>query len=309
LPAPFQGEIATVSSMRALAALLLLAGSTPALLAVGAPAVATRPTTAPGLETWLPRLDRVASLYRGTALSFTCTELMSWVDRNGRARRQRFEYVYVDDEQQGLKDYRMDPSLRTDLAATHEVRPADYGVPRYVENGFSWIVLFQRSRWGSHRYEFLGEGRALKRAAVRIGFRPIPPYRKGVNEWEGEAWFDRETAQILRVEARRPGDYPQNPEQLMMIGNDPALRLRVIADYKIEKHGMRFPGLIRLELVHVDPGTGASIEASVPRVEQEYRNYRFFEVRTAAEIHELVFGADAVQPDAQPAPSGDPPPP
>jgi hypothetical protein len=287
---------------RSATAILLaaLAGSARAVPGAGAPTPGARPATVPDLLTWLPRLDRVASLYRETALSFTCTERISWTDRQGRGRERRFEYVYIVDANQGLKDYRTDPSLRGDLAAQHEVHPRDYGVPRYVENGFSWIVLFRKSRWPDHTYEALGEGRALGHPAVRIAFHPIPPYRKGINEWEGEAWFDRETAQLLRVEARRPGDYLSGLEQSPTIVDQTPLQERISAEFKIAKNGMRFPALVRLEMFRVDEATGASSEAPALRVEQTYRNYRFFEVRTAADIHDRVFGDE-------PAPTGKPP--
>jgi len=261
------------------------------------PALAGAPPTgdrdqagAPGLATWLSRLDRVASLYRETALRFTCSELMSWIDRNGHGQRARFVYVYTVDEKAGLKDYRMDPSLRGDLAATHEVEPARYGVPRHVERGFSWIFLFRKARWPEHRYDFLGEGEALGRPAVRIGFHAIAPYREGRNEWDGEAWVDRDTAQILRVEARRPDDYAEQSERLPTIGEDLSLREKVTTEFSVEKNGMRFVGLIRLQTFRVDPETGEWSALPARHVEQAYRGYRFFEVSTAAEIHDLVFG-------------------
>ena len=234
-------------------------------------------------------------------MSFACTELISWLDRNGRPRRQRFQYIYAVDEKKGLKDYRMDPSLRGDLAARHAVRPADYGVPRYVDNGFSWIVLFRKPRWEDHRYEFLGEGRALGRPAVRVGFHPIAPYRKGINEWEGEAWFDRDTAQILRVEARRPDDYLSGAEPPAAIGDDPALGARVTADFAVERNGMRFPRLIRLDMLRAEEGEATGNEVPALHVEQEYRGYRFFEVVTAEEIRNIVFGDEAARHDGRPS--------
>jgi len=64
--------------------------------------------------------------------------------------------------------------------------------------------VFGAARQKLHRYQILGEDTALGRTALKLRFEPIPPYREELNSWFGTAWIDRETSQLLRVEAMKP---------------------------------------------------------------------------------------------------------
>jgi hypothetical protein len=261
--------------------------------AAGAPAGPERPAGAGDdpLVTWLPRLARVSSLYRDATLRFSCREIISWLDANGISRRRRFDYLYVFEEGAGFQNYRTDPAVAGAHAAA--VDPAGYGIPRFLENVYLWMFLFAETRWPYHQYRFGGETEVLGRPAVEIGFEPIPPYRYEVNGWGGTAWFDRDTAQILRVEAHRPEEYRRMRDLQDGRGPGEAVVERVETEFTVEKNGMRFPGRARIEQARYRAKAGGKRSSTaILRVEQAYRNYRFFQVRTADQVRRIVFAAD-----------------
>lgn len=245
-----------------------------------------------GTAAWLDRLGRVAGLYHDTALRFASDEEISGT---GLRAPCRFEYIYVYSASQGLRDYRTLPGR------TREVDPGAYPIPQFLRRAYSWVFVFTADARRHHRYANAGEDEALGRPAIKIAFEPIPPFRRNVNEWFGTAWVDRETFQILKVEALQHEEHRKQEEIEKDLASPAGLaRLRgkhrsierVTTEFSVEKNGMRFPG--RALIVRTDvtiPGEAAPFDESpVYRVEQTYTNYRFYGVRTREEIRAIVEG-------------------
>src|SRR5678816_1572077 len=88
-----------------------------------------------------------------------------------------------------------------------EVHPEDYRVPAFLESAYLWAFTFRADRQPLFQFERLGDESVDGRAAVVIQFVPRAPIRKKLNDWAGYAWIDRETSQILKVEAYSPEDW------------------------------------------------------------------------------------------------------
>jgi len=246
---------------------------------------------APDLGRLLDRLDGVARLYSDTALRFTCLETIS-AEPGGT---QRFEYIYVYGADGKFRDYRTPARSRRGK----EVSLASLHLPRWLGQAYSWAFIFRRNRRGRFRFETEGESDALGRPAIRLRFEPIPPIEKDVNDWYGTAWIDRETSQILRVEARTPDDFSKQERFQAELSagqrsmSSPAYFYieSVTTDFAAEKNGMRFPSEVLIERSRFAvPGhRGRPFEAArVYRVRQTYVDYRFFSVRTAEEIRRIL---------------------
>ena len=248
------------------------------------------------LEDLLERLARVSELYRDAALRFSCEETIT--DSGLGGGTSRFDYIYVFDPRDGFKDYR----TRKVRGRLRRVTLEKSRVPRFLSQAYSWAFVFAAARQRLHRYEILGEDTVLGRTALRLRFEPIPPYWEELNSWFGTAWIDRETSQLLRVEAMRPD---QRAEQgrleadlaggLVWSGLRRYLIERVSTDFTVEKNGMRFPAKVVIEMTrHVvrSRDTGRTSKVSpVYRVEQTYDHYQFFSVRTQEEIRDMISGA------------------
>ena len=174
-------------------------------------------------------------------------------------------------------------------------------VPRFLSQAYSWAFVFAAARQRLHRYEILGEDTALGRTALKLRFEPIPPYREELNSWFGTAWIDRETSQLLRVEAMKSDQHAEEGRleadlagSLVWSGLRRYLIERVSTDFTVEKNGMRFPAKVVIEMTrHVvrTRDTGRTSQVSpVYRVVQTYGHYQFFSVRTQEEIRDMVSG-------------------
>lgn len=268
----------------------------------------------------LERLARVAELYRDHALEFTCDEELTSVSydrsrRRGRVRKLEFIYIYTfgpsydvpeptDPAQPTspgkLADYRTNRGRDQEATEVEEVDLATLGLPAFMSRAYSWIFSFQESVQPHHEYEIVEKARVFGRDAVAISFRPVPPIVPGFNDWFGTAWVDLESYQLLRVEGMSPQDHAEN-EALERARKGEGLDgrthlvVRTTTEFRVEKNGMRFPTRVKIE--------GTSF-LSAPRlfagrrlreypsfeVEQKYENYRFFSVRSEAEIRSLVRG-------------------
>ena len=247
----------------------------------------------------LSRLSRVAKLYRDSALRFACDEEITGSALGGKS--YRFEYVYAYSPSEGFKDHRIDPTKRS----RREVDLNAYRLPQFLRRAYSWAFIFSESAQKRHRYEVLGEDRLFERAAFKLRFEPIPPYQENLNDWFGTAWIDRDTFQILRVEALRADQYEKKKEFESEIGNASTYRLwgrrknylieETSTDFSVEKNGMRFPGAVLIVLSrYVIPGrdeTQRYQESTVYRIGQTYTNYQFFTVRTREDIQGIVSGS------------------
>ena len=179
---------------------ILIASQLSLAPSAGAPAGTSPPEDA-RLEDLLERLARVSELYRDTALRFSCEETITNSGLGGGT--SRFEYIYVYDARAGFRDYRTQRvrgrPRRVNLGKTR--------IPRLLRQAYSWAFVFGAARQKLHRYRILGGDTALDRPALKLRFEPIPPYREELNSWFGTAWIDRETSQLLKVEAMKPDQY------------------------------------------------------------------------------------------------------
>jgi len=152
--------------------------------------------------------------------------------------------------------------------------------------------------WPLHDFEIRGEAMVLDRPAVAVRINPKPPIQEHINDWFGTAWFDRESLQPLKFEVFKEDEFIAfSAFEAAMRGEIPAddfTFTRVTALFGTEKNGMRFPSRIDIERsrYHVKgpPGEREVNDRMEFRVTQLYSNYRFFNVRTEAEVRELVFG-------------------
>lgn len=272
------------------------------VLAAVPPALVAAPPPEATLDSLLHVLNRYADLYRDSALRFSCDESITYSPKGAFGRKYELEYLYVYTPELGLRDY------RTQRGADHskdrpdkEVDLGSYGLPSVVERAYSWVFTFERGKWGLHNYRVKGQETVLGREALVVSFEPRPPYKLGINDWVGEAWIDKETHQLLRVESFKLDQHAlkaQLDADLAGRGPFPEGKLptyyvsKVITEFGVEKNGLRFPSWVEIRRtrfdVHNESGQRSATEHAIYRVRQEYSNYRFFSVRTLDEVRNYV---------------------
>jgi len=147
-----------------------------------------------------------------------------------------------------------------------------------------------------------GTDQALGRPAIKVAFEPVAPYYRGINDWYGTAWVDAETFQPLRVEAWEIDEFRKR--QRFQDSLERAARAhkryhsshtvqRVVTDYGVVKNGMRFPSEVtshgsRYVVWSNKSGSGYQ-DYPLYDLTQTYDNYRFFGVRTTAEIDRVIW--------------------
>jgi len=277
----------------AFVALLLLAASPqPAALAADAGT----------LDRTLTRLARVAELYRDNALGFACEETIAY--SGAESGQVRFAYLFIRDEHAKLRDF------RTWKSGTkgEEVDPRDYRVPRFLESAYLWAFIFRSDRQPLYRFEPQADETAGDRPIVVIRFVPRAPIRKGINDWAGFARIDRETSQILSVEAYTPEDWnrllARDADAASAGKRDPHEDAktydveRIVTEFGFDKNGMRFPSHVEILKTRskVVPGvTEDAVKTStLRRVTQDYTKFEFFSVRSSEEITRFVNGDGAL---------------
>ncbi len=248
-----------------------------------------------GLEHLLTRLARVAELYRDNALGFACQETISYT--GSETGRIQFAYLFIRDEHGRLRDFRTWKTGTTAKERGQEVDPRDYRVPRFLESAYLWAFIFRSDRQPLYRFEVVGEGTTLGRSSLRIEFLPREPIRRGLNDWAGYAWVDRETTQILEVEAYTPSDWNRKrllDADLAQEGRAYDIE-RIVTQFGFEKNGMRFPSHVAITTTRCTVVAGAIHgvlrESTVRKVTQDYSRFEFFTVRTREEIARFVDGA------------------
>ncbi len=269
------------------------------------------------LQTILQRMARTASLFRDTALEFACREKISWRGF-GKPGQAAFEYVFVYDDEKGFQDYRTVPFLGKRRKAPEEISPDDLGVPWYLRSAYLWVFVFRDSRQLLHHYRLAGEEEVLGIQAVKIEFEPILPIRTKLNDWYGTAWVDPELGQLLKVVAFSPEDHKTKTLwedfRAANITDETQAEFSTITTlFTEERNGLRFPGKVTLEQVRYrrkkDPSADGNLGKTLTRldghlvekekrggarqfvllhVEQTYRKYQFFSVRTADEIKSYI---------------------
>ncbi len=254
------------------------------------------------LSELLSRLDGLADLYRDNALRFSCNETITYEPAGGTGREvYELEYIYVYDKDEGLSDYRTRRGGR--LKKGEAPKPVDlvtYGLPTFVQRAYSWVFIFERAKREMYRYRILGVEKAMGRMATIVAFEPVPPFQTDLNDWFGSAWVDRETYQLLKVDAVKADQHVERIrfEEDLESGSeieDPA-RARVITristDFSVQRNGMTFPEKVVIHRsrykAREEKKKMALTEWPVARITQSYGNYRFFGVRTYDEIRAIV---------------------
>ena len=255
-----------------------------------------------GLDRTLDRLARVAELYRDTALGFTCRESISYTAHE--SGHIEFAYLLIRDDTGKLRDFRTWSTGTTAKARAKEVDPSDYHVPRFLESAYLWVFIFRSDRQPLYRFHVVGDEVVGGRNAVKIAFVPRNPVRKGLNDWVGFASVDRETSQMLEVEAYTPGDWNRKVRRDIDIASAPSRSRhadrqtydieRIVTEFGFEKNGMRFPSHVEIKKFRstVVPGKVAETtwDTTLRKVTQDYSRFEFFSVRSSEEILRFVNG-------------------
>jgi hypothetical protein len=259
---------------------------------------------ASALEDLLPRMGRVAELYRDHALRFTCDETIHYSGR-GEPVLRKFAYIYRFDKTAGvLQDYRIPlSSAKRTAPATDSLEIA--GLPAYLLRAYSWVFIFDREHQPAYRFELVGQDEIFGRRGLLVRFAPTPEALADPQEdlWYGTATIDAETYQILRVQAVNADEQRQQESLDRSLASDfrgDGLRgvftfSRYSTDFDMERNGLRFPGRVLIERaehwVHGSAGEpGVIKELPIFVVTQTYKRYRFFDVRTRDEIRAIVAG-------------------
>ena len=280
------------------------------LVLAGTTTPADSPAENPPLSTLLERLDRVAGLYRSGALDFTCIETVDYPNR----RRDKYDYIYkVNDGV--LEDHHVPRGLGNGSKLLDQPK----GVPDGIARPSLWTGVFMEVRQDYNRYEIAGREVVLGRPTTLVSFEPMPgKIIDQVNDWIGTAWVDEETFQIVKIvafEARRHAKYLKLLDQYEQAGREyeEAVALRGKEDPKPEKpkpkefemttystlfgyvrNGMRFPTEVRTERrEYLVPGDDIDDPKAGHRmflVLQTFDRYRFFGVRTAEQVTQIVLG-------------------
>jgi hypothetical protein len=253
---------------------------------------------------FLERLGRVATLYRDRALGFTCEETIYFRIGDELSSIHRFDYIYRQSETAGgLIDFRTPRGKGRKEGAEDgpRVRLEDLDLPAYLLRSYSWVFVFDEAARPLYDYEVESWEHVGTSRAVRVRFEGKPPFREGINDWIGHAWIDPKTYQILRVRAVKSDEWGQyRVYERVQAGED--LPPDVFEDSRFSsfttefrnvKNGMRFPSRVVIERKAIEPRTGFRGELTLKdrtlfQVTQDYNRYRFFGVRTRAEIQEIV---------------------
>ncbi len=270
-------------------------------------AAATQPPTEVGredtaLSELLARLDGLADLYRDNALRFSCNETITYEPAGGPGRKvYELEYIYVYEKDEGLSDYRTRRGVH--LKKGEAPQPVDlvtYGLPTFVQRAYSWVFIFERAKREMYKYRILGEEKVGGRMAAIVAFEPVPPFQTDLNDWFGSAWVDRETYQLLKVDAVKADQHLERMrfEVDLEAGSeieDPArarIITRISTEFSVQRSGMTFPESVIIHRsrykAREEKKKMVLVEWPVARITQSYANYRFFGVRTRDEIRAIV---------------------
>jgi hypothetical protein len=244
-------------------------------------------------------LERLSGLYRDEALNFSCREKVTFRRDDETPRHYTFQYIYVFRKPEGLTDY------RTTWGKTSPVLLHTYGLPSWLERGYSWAFLFERGKRPLQTFRVEEGGTVLDRPALAVAFAPVPPVRTDLNDWHGTVWIDRERHQILRVEALKDDQQAEKSrfEAHMASPDRPSERKRVeyefievSTEFSVEKNGMRFPGSVKIRKHRWEVIDTPRHRSKVPMpgytVTQAYDEYRFFGIRTLEEVRTVISGEE-----------------
>jgi len=256
------------------------------------------------LEQLLNRLDKVAALYRDSALRFSCHERITYHPGTPDIRVYDLEYMYVYDKAKGLLDYRNEIRAgRRKNKPPREVSLAELDLPAVVLRAYSAIFIFERSKKDSYRYAIVRDEKVLGRNAVVIRFEAIPPYKPDYNDLFGLAWVDLETSQLLKVDALKADQHELRQQLEADLAGHSAgtgrrdqdyIIQRILSEFSVEHNGMRFPSRVVIRRSHFEvterDGVRTAVEREIFWIEQTYSKYSFYGVRAHEQIRDFVSG-------------------
>lgn len=252
------------------------------------------------LEGLLARLARVARLYRDMALKFECTETIDyraredWQPSSGYVK---FSYLYERDAKGKFEDCRLWRKFGGSAGHARCVNPDEYRIPLYLSNAYLWIFAFLEERQPWHEYRIVGEETVLGRPSVVVEYGPGSVIRAGLNDWYGRAWIDRESSQLLKVQAYRP-EYWVAKRRVERASQEPADDRTATREYEVEwvltefdteRNGMRFVSEVQLHRARYREIADYKEEKLID-VRQTYTSYRFFRVASRDEVKGIVEG-------------------
>lgn len=122
----------------------------------------------------------------------------------------------------------------------------------------------------------------------------------GQNAWFGTAWIDRDSFQLLRVEAYEPEHHARR-QAFERARKEAALHRdvepsdhqfrRFEIEFGVVENGMRFPSRVTIEERRYRLPFDIDVDSTGTRVwtvEQEYKRYRFYSTRAEQQIWEFV---------------------
>jgi len=273
----------------------------------------------PPLDEILGKLSRVAAVYLQNAKQFSCLEVVRWKTYGPAGRtvedhgKLRSSYLFAGRQGELLEEIRAPRRVRSLEEIDLHVKRSH--VPLYMERAYFWILLFDDEHQGRYAYEIDEYLTESGLSAVRLRFRPDPPAETGQDEWHGSAVIDLESYQILGAEGHTSPNYRRLQRFEAWLDSSDELpvsiedRTFVVAhwstEFGVERDGLRLPSEARavkkILRVRGAPGARKSREIVIHEIRQIYKDYRFYDVSTHAEVRE-----DRVEPEAVPEPLEEP---
>jgi hypothetical protein len=271
-----------------LAAALLLLAVSPQALAQGREAQ---------LEELLVRLAERAEVYERTALRFSCREEARVTKYSGDETPKKIEvddhdYLLENTEKGGLSPYRALLSRNGDETRRREVDP-DYPVPE----PYAWQLLFRRQRGEVFHFDLVGPEFDPPDLTWVIEFKTLLSYSDGrtIDQWDGVAWVDQDTLDILRVEATPANqaatleavaaEYRQSFRVLGMGTKKRPKERRLKVEFGIRREELRFPSRVFFSVRLLDSlAQNGKLKESVALA---YDSYVFYGVDTQEEFEKL----------------------
>lgn len=257
----------------------------------------------PELDLILRRLSSLARLYADGALGFTCDELIRYRRSGFPGGKVKYRYIYrrLDGK---LEDYRTFKKSGRDTAKKQDI--IHYPGPVILRRPYSWVFSFEASRQPLNAYRILGTGEVLGRPAVKLWVQPAGPESvvPEVNDWVGEFWIDRETFQLLRVDALGLDEYLKKIEldaafesaraaaSVGKVARTEHSVERFTTVFGVVDQGIRYPSQVVIERRRFEVPIDESTEDGVLeyRVLQRYSNYRFYSTAAIVRIEQIVGG-------------------
>lgn len=140
-------------------------------------------------------LGEKALVYREVALQFVCIESIR--DSDNPRDQKRFDYMYVEAQEQRYKPYRQ----------KHTGRPGrrlqEAKVDLSFPDSYSWTLMFAPQRQHLFEFRYVGQEWYSLRLAHILEFTAPLPFTTGktIYEWSGRVWIDAENLNFLKVEA------------------------------------------------------------------------------------------------------------